>query len=93
VISTEEMRFPLGIVGERQWFVLLGEGEEGEEFVDADGDSVVWVPLGCMGDSSSLREVEEGMATFLGGVGGKPGEDDVSGRVLQLALDDLGYLN
>jgi hypothetical protein len=31
VISTEETGFPLGTVSERRWFVLLGEGAEGNE--------------------------------------------------------------
>jgi hypothetical protein len=48
VISTEETGFPLGTVSERRWFALLGEGTEGKELVDTDGDSVAWVPLGCM---------------------------------------------
>jgi hypothetical protein len=82
VMSTEETGFPLGIVNDRRWPVLLGEGAEGKELLDTDGESVVWVPLVCMGGRLSLRKVEGAteMTTFSGGVGGEPGEDGASGR-------------
>ncbi len=75
VINTEETGLPLGIVSERRWFALLGEGAEGKELLDTDGESAAWVPLSCMGGKLSLREVEDatGMATFSGGVGGESG--------------------
>jgi hypothetical protein len=31
VMSTEETGFPLGIVSDRRWVALLGEGAEGKE--------------------------------------------------------------
>jgi hypothetical protein len=80
VMSTEETGFPLGIVSDRRWLALLGEGAEGKELLDTDGESAVWVPLIRMGGRLSLREVEAEMAAFSGGVGGKPGEDGASGR-------------
>jgi len=48
VMSTEETGFPFGIVSDRRWLALLGEGAEGKELLDRDGESVVWVPLICM---------------------------------------------
>jgi len=86
-MSTEEKGFPLGIVSDRRWLALLGEGTEGKELLDNDGESVVWVPLICIGGRLSLREVEvvTEMATFSGGVGGgELGEDGASGREVGL---------
>jgi hypothetical protein len=83
VMSTEETGLPLGIVSDRRWLALLGEGAEGKEMLDTDGESVVRMPLICMGGRLPLREVEgvTEMATFSGGVGGgEPGEDGASGR-------------
>jgi hypothetical protein len=81
VISTDETRFPLGIVSDRRWPALLGEGAEGKELVDTDGESVVWVPLVCMGGRLSLRKAEGATetTTFSGGGGGEPGGDGAYG--------------
>lgn len=81
VMSTDETRFPLGTVSDRRWLALLGEGAEGKELVDTDGESVVWVPLVCMGGRLSLRKGEGATetTTFSGGGGGEPGGDGASG--------------